>query len=318
METPRVPRPQGRRSLFWPVALITFGILLLLSNMGIIPATGWAILWRFWPVALIALGIDVLIGRRSVAGAIAGGILLLFLVGLAIGMALFAEQIPFLVELARPAEMHFDHLAYPLDGIGRAAVTINYTSAPGHLQALADSPNLLEADVAYRGDLAFTVERVGAEATITLDTQLQGISYGNLSFDDRDYRWDIGLAPEVALDLRLNTASGRTDIDLAGLNLVHLILDAGSGAVDLVLPSDRSLEADIHGGSGTLTLHVPPDVGLRISLASGSGRFDPGEHLVLVSGERDGDGTWESANFERADYRISLTLDQGSGAVRIR
>ena len=38
----RAPSPSRRKipSLFWPIALIGFGVLLLLSNMGLIPATG--------------------------------------------------------------------------------------------------------------------------------------------------------------------------------------------------------------------------------------------------------------------------------------
>jgi hypothetical protein len=318
MQAPGPGRPQGRRSLFWPIALITFGVLLMLSNLGLIPSTGWAILWRFWPVALIALGIDVLIGRRSVAGAIASGVLLLVLVGLAIGVALFAEQIPYLVELAKPAEVHIDHITYPLDAIERATVTIHWTAAPAYLRALTDSPNLLEADVAYRGELAFNVQRAGNEATLTLDTLLQGISYGTFAFDDHDQRWDVQLSPEVALDLRLNAGSGRGDFDLSALDLSNLTLDVSSGAVDLVLPAEPSFDGQIAGGSGALTVHTPPASGLRIILTSGRGEFDPGERLTLVAGERDGDGTWETPGFDRADYRITLTVDQGSGAVRIR
>ena len=318
MQAPEPIRPQGRRSLFWPIALITFGILLLLSNMGMIPATGWAILWRFWPVALIALGVDVLIGSRSVAGAIAVGVILLVLVGMAIGVALFAEQIPFLVELAKPAALRFEQITYPLENIERATISIDWTSAPGTLSALNDSPNLLEADLAYRGELAFDVQRAGNEASVTLDTYLQGISYGNLAFDDSGARWDIRLSPQVELDLRFDGSSGRADLDLSELKLDHLYIDAGSGAVDLILPTVCSFRGEINGGSGALTLHTSPEVGLRIVRDSGSGNFDPGDRLALVSGERDDDGAWETEGYERADTQITLTLDQGSGAVRIR
>jgi hypothetical protein len=286
--------------------------------MGLIPSTGWAILWRFWPVALIALGIDVLIGRRSVAGAIASGVLLLALVGMAIGIAVFAEQIPFLVELARPAALKTEHVSYPLDGIERASVSIDWTSAPGYLSALDDSPNLLEADVAYRGEMAFEVQRSGSEADVTLDTYLQGIPYGNLSFDDSESRWDIRLSPEVTLDLRLDASSGSASFDLSRLRLSHLRINGSSGAIDLTLPSTGSFHGDLDGGSGATLLRPTSDVGLRIVLDAGSGHFDPGDRLVLISGEPDGDGTWETPGFDRADNRITLNIDQGSGAIRVR
>jgi hypothetical protein len=318
MQAPDSVRTQGRRSLFWPIALITFGVLVLLSNLGMIPATGWAILWRFWPVALVALGVDVLIGRRSVAGAIASGVLLLVLVGLAIGIAVFAEQIPFLVEWLKPAALHVEHIAYPLDGIERATIAIDWTSAPGFVSALMDAQNLIEADVAYRGELTFDAQRSGNEAAITLNTYLQGISYSSFDFDDSDARWDIRLSPDVSLELRFDTGTGSAEFDLGELELSRLQLDAGTGAVDLVLPTRSSFQGEINGSSGALTLHRSPEVGLRVVLDAGSGHFDPGEHLTLVSGEPDGDGIWETEGYDRADYRITLNIDQGSGILRIQ
>jgi hypothetical protein len=309
--------PSGRRSMFWPIALIAFGALLLLSNLGMFPATGWAILWRFWPIAVIALGIDVLIGRRSVAGALASGVLTLVLVGVAIGIALFAEQIPYLVDLAKPAALQYDHIEHPLDGIETALVTIDWTSAPGYLSALDDSGNILEADIAYRGDLAFDVDTSGSEAVITLDTFLQGISYGSLDFGDDRLRWDVQLSPEADLDLRLDAGSGAGTYDLRDLSISHLNLDVGSGAVDLTMPAESSFRGDVDGGSGALTIHLPTGVGLRIELESGSGSFSPDGRLELVSGERDGDGTWETDGYDSADYRIEIAIDQGSGSLRV-
>ncbi len=306
-----------RRSFFWPIALITFGALLLLSNLGLIPATGWAVLWRFWPIAVIALGIDVLIGRRSVAGAVAGGVLVLVLVGVAIGIALFAEQMPFLVELAKPSALQFDHVEYPATGLESAVVTVDWTSAPGYLTVLEGSGNLIEADIAYRGTLAFDAHSSGSEATVTLDTYLQGVSVGNLTFDDGQARWDVGLSPDVTLDLRLDASSGSGHYDLTGLALSHLQLDAGSGAVDLTLPARMSFAGDIDGGSGALRLHVPSGIGLRLALDHGSGGFRPGDALTLISGEASGDGVWETPGFDTAAQQIELTIDQGSGSISV-
>ncbi len=313
---PARPAPPRRRSLFWPIALIAFGVLLLLSNLGIVPATGWAVLWRFWPIALVALGIDVLIGRRSVAGAIASGILMLVLVGTAIGIALFAEQIPALVDLARPATLQRDQLVQPLEQTEEATVTIDWTSAPGTLSALVDSPNLMEANIAYRGELIYHVERHNSRTSISLDTMLQGIPYSTLSFDDSQQRWDVELSPEVILDLVLDTSTGACSFDLRDLNVRSLVLDAGTGSIDLSLPGERDLEALLDGGSGAITIDVPDDAGLRLHLDGGSGGFHPGDDLELVRGDED-DGTWESSNFDRADYQIVLTVDQGSGSLRI-
>ena len=312
--------PVGRRprSLFWPIALIGFGVLLLLSNRGLFPDTGWAVLWRFWPVALVALGVDVLIGRRTIGGAIASGVLIMILVGLVIGAAFFTEQIPALVELTKPATLQFQHVEHPAQGLESAKVSINWTSAPGYLSALSDSANLIEADVAYRGELAFNVNTSGDHADVVLDSYLQNISYSRLSFDDSNAEWNVRLSPDVAIDLWLDSGSGRCDFDLTGLNIRTLNLDSGSGSVDLAIPATSSFKGKLDVGSGSMDIALPDGVGMRVTLDDGSGSFRPDERFELVSGDRDGDGVWETAGYDSADYKIDLNVDQGSGSIRIR
>lgn len=311
-------RPYRRRSFFWPIVLIGFGVLLLLSNLGLVPATGWAILWRFWPVALIALGVDVMVGHRSLVGAIASAVIILLLVGTAIGITLFADQLPALMGLLRTTPLQSESIAYPLTGIETAAVTLHWASPPGHLQALQDSQNLIEGNVDYRGRLAFDVTVEGAHATVVLESYLQGVSYGAFRFDDLDAAWTVGLSPDVLLDLHLDSASGPCSYDLSALNVRSLTAELGSGSVILVLPERSSFQGEIKGGSGSLSVITPPEVGIRLTFRSGSAGFQPGDRLELVSGSRDGTSVWETPDFSAAQHRIELFITQGSGAVQFR
>lgn len=49
------------RSFFWPIVLVIIGLLLLLTNLGIIPVT----IWKWWPVILIAIAVYMLTRRRK-------------------------------------------------------------------------------------------------------------------------------------------------------------------------------------------------------------------------------------------------------------
>jgi len=305
-------------SFFWPIALIGMGALLLLSNMGLIPATGWAVLWRLWPIGLIALGLDVLIGRRSVAGAIAGGVLILLLVGIAIGLTIFAEQIPLLVDLAKAPVVQYEHVEHPLSGIESADIIIDYTSMPSTLYALDDSGNLIEADVAYRGDLIFSSHAAGDHVNITLDSVQHGFTYGTISTADGRAKWDVGLSPNVALSLDLDASSGHCDFDLSELTITELFIDAGSGGITLALPESSSFAGEIDGSSGAITIELPDNVGLKLELDDGSGSFNPGDRLSLVSGEVDDHSVWETEGYSSADYKIELFIDQGSGRLTIK
>ena len=320
-DVPRAVRAERRRapSFFWPLVLIGAGALLLLSNLGYLSWSSWTVLLRLWPVLLIALGIDVLFGRRSVAGAVISGLLMLILLGGVVALVFFAQQIPALSELARPAEWRVEQIEYPLSGLERARVQIDWSSVPGTLRALEDSANLIEGEIAYRGELVFDVQVRGAEADVELDQRFSGVWFGPLdTLRGGDQRWLVELSPDVDLDLRLNGGSGRCEADLRGLQLSGLDVDVGSGSIELSLPGENTFDAVIEGGSGALTISVPDDVGVRVVLESGSGSFRPGERFTLASGERDDDGVWETGNWQTADEQIELRIDQGSGSMTIR
>ncbi len=319
-QSERNPKPKSGRSFFWPIVLIGFGVILLLSNMGLFPATSWGVLWRLWPIALIALGIDVLIGHRSVLGAIASGVLALLLIGLAIGIALLADQIPALIELTRPAELVTERVEHPLGEITQARVSIDWTSSPGYLSALSNSDNLIEADVAYRGELAFDVDGNSERADVSLDSYLQGISYGSLNFDDDNTRWDVKLNTVPLYDLYLDSSSGSYDFDLTDLSVKSIELDTGSGNVRLRFPSEGTIVGEFDTGSGKVDLIIPDNLEVRIELDAGSGGFHPGTRFVHVSGDDgdgDNEGIWQTENYPEAAHTLDLEIDQGSGTIHI-
>jgi len=332
--TPVTPRPsipgkpptRRRRppSVFWPIMFIGAGVLLLLSNLGYLPPLSWGVLWRLWPLLIIALGIDLLIGQRSMIGAIVSAVLICVLVGGIVLLAIFAHNVPAvsgwlgpleLPEWIQQPEFQTRHVAYPLEGLEQAEVHIEWSSLPGYLSALEDSPNLIEGDIDYRGELTFDVSARGGRANVKLDSSFSGL----WSFGDRSgKRWVVRLSPDVPLDLTLDASSGPCQFDLTGLDISHLMLDAGSGPVDLVLPSASTFKAEIDGGSGPLTIVLPKSVGAQVVLDAGSGPFNPDTRFQLVEGKRHGDGVWETDNYRTAEHTILFEIDQGSGPVTIR
>jgi hypothetical protein len=313
-------RPRWRPpSVFWPLVLIGAGIILLLSNLGYLPSQTWNLLWRLWPLLLVALGIDLLIGRRSVVGAIVSALIVLLLIGGAAAVVFFARDIPVLVQVTGPIEMRTEHVEYPLTGVERASVSVDWTSVPGYLSALRDSPNLIQGDVAYRGRLNFDASLDRGQADVILDSHFTGFWLGPLDLRDQEKeRWDVKLSPKVPLDLTFDAGSGPCDFDLTGLQIDTLFLDTGSGPIELVLPSGNTFEAQIHGGSGPIAITLPESVGARVELNAGSGPFRPSERFRLVGGERDSDGVWETQDFRTAEHTVVLMVDQGSGPIHIR
>lgn len=69
-------------SIFWPVLLITVGIVLFLNNTGRILGSTWEVIWNLWPLLFIIGGIDGLVNRSGFAGpVVAIGLGTIFLLG---------------------------------------------------------------------------------------------------------------------------------------------------------------------------------------------------------------------------------------------
>ena len=320
-EWTEAPKAQKRReppSLFWPLVLIGAGVLLLLSNLGHIPWSSWSLVWRLWPVLLIALGVEVMVGRRTMAGALFSGLMMVIIIGGAVILILFAQRIPILSDMAKPAEWRISEVEHALDDVEQAHVYINWDSPPGYLSALEDSSNLIEARVAHSGELVLDVKTHNDEADVTLEQRNVGPGMLRRPFLDEENRWDVYLSPRVLLDLDLDSGSGGCEFDLSELQVEKLFLDSGSGAVDLMLPGERSFKATIDSGSGAVKITIPRAVGVRVDLDSGSGPFRPDERFRLVSGETNDNGVWETKNWDEADVQIELVIDQGSGRIVIQ
>jgi hypothetical protein len=266
---------------------------------------------------VIALGVDLLIGRRSVIGAIVSTVLLLVLIGGIVLVALFAQNIPVVSDWIQAPELQTRHVEYPLTGLERATVYIDWTSAPGYLSVLEDSPNLVEGDITCRSELTFDVKLRGDQANVKLDSSFTGFWFWPWG-ERTEERWDVRLSPDVPLELTFDAGSGPCNLDLTGLQVSGLVLDADSGPVDLVLPSGSTFDAKIAGDSGSISIVLPQNVGARVELDSGSGPFNPDERFKLVQDKRHGDGVWETYTYDVAEYKILLEIDQESGPINIR
>lgn len=311
------PSQPRSRSLFWPIILIGLGVLFLLNNLGIVSWNTWNLIWRFWPLVLVAVGLDLLIGGRSALGAILSALVALALVAaIAVGV-FFADQLPVLSRFNAEDDWQTAQVEYALDpDFQSAEVYIDWTSLPGQLSALEDDAYLIQGELAYQGELEFNVDDLGSTAAVTLDSYWNGSWTGFTTSPNT--KWDIGLTPEIPLDLTLDSGSGSCNFDLSGLLLEKLFVDSGSGSISLSLPAEQSFSFKLDSGSGSLRIDIPEDTGMRVRLDSGSGSFNPGNDFHQVSGERNDDGIWESDNYDRADYTIEMTIDQGSGSITFR
>ena len=299
------PEQSRRISLVGPLILIGLGIILLLNNLGILEWSVWEVILRLWPVLLIAWGLDLIIGRRSIWGsllalvlivALLAGALWLFGAGIGTGRVVAAEEI-------RQA----------LDGATQAEVVIAPAVGTLYIEALPESANLVEGAIRLgsgeRATPEFAVE--GETATFTLRSE--GMAFGPFvgSWDDQR-GWDLGLNPDVPLQLKVSLSVGESDVDLTGLTVSDLEVSMGVGQTTVILPDEGRFRAKIEGAIGQTIVVIPEGMAARIHVDTGlAGRQLSDEY------QRHGD-VYTSPGYESADNRVDLQVSQAIGNVTIR
>ena len=306
-----------RPSLFWPFLLIGVGVILLLSNLNILPGNAFAIIWRFWPLLLVVIGLDLLLGRRSTLGSIISSLVALIMLGGVLALVVFADQVPFLQDL-EIGQLKHETLDVPWGDYDSATINIDWTSGPAFLYALSDSNNLLEGQINYHGDLIFDQNAEGQQLEVVIDSRTSGFFVPTSESSDQDRSWRIGLHPNVPLNLILDAGSGSGDYDFSQLEIEAFDVDAGSGSLTITLPQQGRLTGRIDGGSGNIVLTLPDQMAAQIQIAGGSGTFGASPRFRRSEGtDNDDQDIWQTADFGQTDNQIILTIDQGSGSISI-
>ena len=295
-----------RVSLAGPVILIGLGIILLLNNLGVLEWSVWEVIFRLWPVLLIALGLEILIGRRSLWGSllalvlivvVLAGTLWLFGAGIGIGQASATEQV-------RQA----------LDGAALLGAEVVIAPAVGtlHIEALPESANLVEGVIRLgsgeRATPEFAVE--GETATFTLRSEGAFIPFVGGWGDE--WGWDLGLNPDVPLQLEVSLGVGQSDVDLTGMTVSDLEMSMGVGQITVILPSEGHFQAEIDGAIGQTIVVIPAGLAARIRVDTGLASSQlPDEYQRR-------DDVYTSPGYKSADNRVDLEVSQAIGNITIR
>lgn len=264
--------------MFWGGLLVLAGLLLLLSNLGIIRVDVWSL---FWPLFLIGLGVWLLWG-----------------------VLVSPEQIP------------VEEASIPLQGAARATVRINHGAgqlrvgagaAPGVLLAGRFSGGVKQ-DSRLQGDLL--------DVDLSVPTQVYPrLAVPWLWTGPRGLLdWELALNPEVPLALEVRTGASSTRLDLSELNVTDLRLDTGASSTEVTLPAAAGhTRASVRSGAASTVVRIPEGVAARIQTSAGLAEINVAHRFQRVSA-----GTYESPDYAMAPNRVDLTVETGVGEVSIR
>ena len=193
-----------------------------------------------------------------------------------------------------------------------------------HITALADSDNLIEADVTYIGEVNFEVKTDGEHKVVTLRQKIQQDVLKPFkdalgSFARRDeLRWDTRLTPNIPLDLQINSGVTANDFDLSNLQLTGLRYNGGTGKTDLKLPTMGDQYAvTLNSGTGELNVAIADGAAIDLNANNGTGKTT----IALGSGASVNahitGGIGQCTVIVPADAAVRVKATTGLGSIKV-
>ena len=223
--------------LFWSVVLIVVGVLLLLGNLGLVPANVWLVIW---PSILILLGLRILGGRFIQGGAAVT-----------------------------------ESLAIPLDGAQEARLTISHGAGRVMVSGKTAPGQLLTGT--FSGGVEHRANRVGNRLEVELRAEVGRAFESAFPWTwgpGAALDWRFALSGDVPLSLDVRTGASETTMDLSQLRLTELKLETGASSCDITLPAHAGYTpVSVKGGATAVKLRVPEGVAARITSEGGLADF---------------------------------------------
>lgn len=305
-------RPWRPRSVVGPAILILLGLAFLVNNLGILQFNIWEMMWRLWPVWLIAVGLDMMIGRRTSWGSWLVLGLIVTIIG---GAVWFGNNLGFNFTdrwevSAGPGEMIT--ISEDMKDAKKATVQLSSSVGEFRVEASSSSDKLVEGNVGRLSGEQIDKDSYGSNGDVTFVLKSRGLSIPTRSVRRGEGVWDLRLAKNVPLDLKLGTGIGEARLDLTGLTLNRLEVSTGIGEVDLTLPNTGNFSVKMESGIGQTTLRIPEGMEAKIRASKGLG-------AISVSGDfKKVDGYWMTPKYESAQNRVDVEVSGGIGEIDIR
>lgn len=332
-----------RRSYFGPILLITVGLVFLAKNIGLIPGEGWGTIWRLWPLLLIIGGLDDLFRRRGVAWPVLmigiGALLLynyfgpqaliswtqilqlwpvlLIAVGIDVmfrGQSGWESVIGVLLAIVLIGAAGF----WVLRGVEIQADYVRIEEQFSSKIETAELDLTLGAGELVLGSEPRSGQLISGSITPgsvmdNLDEQNGQIRYElestKTAFYPHTARWELGLTPDLFLELRVDNSVGEMRLDIADLSLDSLLASQGVGRMEVALPEGITEDVLIKQGVGVIEVEIPEGVRVAVDAQIGLTRLKfPGDFEL-----EDGYYTNPGATKDNAD--LLIVVEQGVGLI---
>jgi len=295
----------GHRHLFWPLVLITVGLVFLLANLGYLGPVSVFALLSLWPLLLILAGIDIAFSRRWPLGTLAAEVIVI-----ALGLIAVASQ-PALLSAGwvgfavRDGEGGQSDVSVPHNGSQGLSLRVN--GGAGTFSLAGGSTMLVESH-SDRADLRLRrSERTGSRVEIRLD---QGVSDG-FHFGPRSSGTvDTKVASDVPMSLDLNYGAGQFHIDMRDIRVTDARINTGASSLEVDLPRPSGdVPITVNAGASSVVIVVPDGVEARITTTGA---------IVSMRGDNARISSGETSGYATSRDRVTIRVTAGASTITVR
>lgn len=193
------------------------------------------------------------------------------------------------------------HFSEPIGGATSARVRLDLAAGETTINTLDPASDmLLEAEITHIGEITFAASGE-TEKVVSLSQSANAGEWFRHVFafigTGQRLRWNVGLTPNIPVDLAVNGGVGRSTFDLSALKTQAITINGGAGEVILTLPAVEGYRAAINGGVGRSDVTVPAGASVELALRMGTGEIN------LEVGE---------------GAAVTATINGGVGALNLR
>jgi hypothetical protein len=297
------------RALFFPLALIAIGVVVLLANIGILSEAVLNRLADLWPLLLVIIGLQLILNHtlpRRQATAIGLAIAALIVI-LAVAYATLA---PSTALGARQADY-----SGGLGGLKAATLELDYSAAQVEVRAGAGSDRLYQAHVEYPGgENPPTVSLDHESGTVSIHESASLVPFHLFGSNRRHLT--VTLNSKIGWTIQVGGGAANLQLNLSELQLSKLDVSGGANRIDARLPAPKgTVVIDISGGASNLTLRAPAETQWRVAVSGGASAISINGS---TSGAFGGEFQRESPGYGSASDRYNVEISGGASHIDFR
>jgi hypothetical protein len=313
------------------VLLVGLGVLLLLSNLGLLPPDAWREVFRFWPVLLMLLGLELLLTGRASWGAVVLTLLVVFLLAGFFAVRGWTSFVgggfgggpgfvgPVFRGIAGSVAGSFDQA---VEGAREAEIVLQF-GATG-LDVEGGAPVGLLAQVSAPTDGAHVSHSYQVQDGVgRLQVQAAGGPFPGALVNDAPVV--VRLSHEVPIRrVEIRGGGSQGVFNLSDLQVRNIDLQAGGGRIILQVPSHGDVSAQLQAGASALVIQIPVGVAADIHVEGGASLLQVNELRFPRVAQPGGgsnpafQGEFRSSDFGQSPNRVDLRIQSGGSTVEVR